>query len=83
MATKLKESQTEEELVEAFNIFDNLGKGHFGKTELRDISNRLKCKFTDEEIDEMIAVADTNGDQTIDFEEFVKIMLTNEWLSTK
>ena len=38
----------------------------------------LKCNFTREDISEMIAVADLNGDQQINFEEFVRIMLTQE-----
>ena len=76
MSTKLKDAQTEEELAEAFAVFDIHNRGLFGKQELKEISDRLKCKFTKEDIEEMVAVADLNGDQQIDFEEFVRIMLT-------
>ena len=76
MSTKLKDAQTEEELMEAFNVFDAAGRGFFTKQELKEVSERLKCSFTREDIEEMIAVADLNGDQQIDFEEFVRIMLT-------
>ena len=78
MSTKLKDAQTEEELLEAFNVFDSQGRGFFQKQELKEVSERLKCHFTREDIEEMIAVADLNGDQQIDFEEFVRIMLTQE-----
>ena len=78
MSTKLKDAQTEEELLEAFNVFDSVGRGQFGKQELKEVSERLKCNFAKEDIEEMIAVADLNGDQLIDFDEFVRIMLTQE-----
>jgi len=39
----LKDAQTEDELLEAFNVFDATNKGWFGEQELRDVSNRLKC----------------------------------------
>lgn len=62
MANKLKDAQTEEELLEAFKVFDIQGKQRFGEGELKEICQRLKCDFTSEEIKEMIAVADINGD---------------------
>ena len=74
MSTKLKDAQTEDELLEAFNVFDSAGKGCFGEPELTDVAMRLKCNFTPEDIKEMIAVADLNGDQAINFEEFVGMM---------
>lgn len=78
MSTKLKDAQTEEELLEAFKVFDTKNKQRFGETELNEICKRLKCEFTSEEIKEMISVADINGDGYIDFEEFVRIMLMHE-----
>ena len=78
MSTKLKDAQTQDELFEAFMVFDNKGLGSFGARELQEVSNMLKCNFTKEDIHEMIAVADLNGDGQINFEEFVRIMLTQE-----
>ena len=78
MANKLKDGQTEDKLLEAFKVFDSKKKHKFGEAELRDLGNRLKCEFTDEDIKEMIAVADINGDGVIEFEEFVRIMLMAE-----
>lgn len=78
MSTKLKDAQTEEELLEAFKVFDTKGKQRFGEPELAEICKRLKCDFRPDEIKEMISVADINGDGFIDFEEFVRIMLMHE-----
>ena len=62
MSTKLKDAQTEDELLEAFNVFDSQNKGCFGEAELTDVAIRLKCNFSEADIKEMIAVADLNGD---------------------
>ena len=63
-------------------MFDSTNKGYFTEQELKDVANnRLKCEFSAEEVREMILVADLDGDQRINFEEFVRIMLTQEWLS--
>ena len=78
MATKLKDAQTDDELLEAFSVFDSTDKGYFGEKELFDVAQRLKCDFSPEEIKEMIAVADLNGDQLITFDEFVRIMLSQD-----
>ena len=78
MSTKLKDAQTQDELTEAFAVFDNTGQGYFTARELSDVSQMLKCNFTKDDIQEMIAVADLDGDTHIDYEEFVKIMLTQE-----
>ena len=81
MSTKLKDSQTLEELKEAFMVFassDSSNTKSFGFRELEDVSRMLRCNFTKEDIQEMIAVADLNGDQRISIEEFAAIMLTQE-----
>ena len=78
MSTKLKDAQTQDELFEAFLVFAPGPSKSFGAYELSQVSQMLKCNFTREDISEMIAVADLNGDQQINFEEFVRIMLTQE-----
>ena len=44
-------------------MFDTLGKKSFGQRELMEVSQMLRCNFSREDIQEMIAVADLNGDQ--------------------
>ncbi len=76
MARKMKDTDSEEEIKEAFKVFDKDGNGSISAAELRHVMTNLGEKLTDEEVDEMIREADQNGDGTIDYEEFVKMMMT-------
>jgi calmodulin len=75
-ARKMKDPDTEEDLIEAFKIFDKDGSGSISAQELRHVMTTLGEKLTEEEADEMIREADTNGDGYIDYVEFVKIMMS-------
>jgi len=76
MARKMKDTDTEEELIEAFKVFDRDGNGFISAAELRHVMTNLGEKLTDEEVDEMIREADVDGDGQINYEEFVKMMMT-------
>ena len=65
---------SEEELVQAFKIFDKNGDGFISAPELRHIMTCLGESLTDQEIDEMIKEADVDGDGQINYEEFVFMM---------
>ena len=61
MARKMKDTDTEEELVEAlFKVFDRDGNGFTSATELRHVMMNLGEKLTNEEVDEMIREADVD-----------------------
>jgi len=72
MGRKMKETDTEEELREAFKVFDKDGNGFISAAELRHVMTNLGEKLTDEEVDAMIKEADTDGDGQVDYNEFVK-----------
>ncbi|KAK6633811.1 hypothetical protein RUM43_001402 [Polyplax serrata] len=76
MAKKVKDVDNEEELREAFRIFDKEGNGFITAAELRHIMMNLGEKLTEEECDEMIREADVMGDGNINYEEFVTMMMT-------
>ena len=76
MAKKMKETDTEEELKEAFKVFDRDGNGFISASELRHVMTNLGEKLTDEEVDEMIREADVDGDGQINYEEFVRMMMS-------
>ena len=54
MARKIKDADTEEEIKEAFKVFDKDGKGTISAAELRHVLTNLGEKLTEEEVDEMI-----------------------------
>jgi len=74
----MKDTDTEEELIEAFKVFDRDGNGFISAAELRHVMTNLGEKLTDEEVDEMIREADVDGDGQINCEEFVKCMITKD-----
>ncbi|GFE53837.1 calmodulin [Babesia ovis] len=76
MARKMKEGDTEEELVQAFKVFDRDGNGFISAQELRHVMTNLGEKLTNEEVEEMLREADVDGDGKINYEEFVKLMIS-------
>merc|ERR1712037_542450 len=75
-AKKMKDPDTEEDLIEAFKIFDKDGNGVISASELKHVMTTLGERLTEEEADEMIKEADMDGDGFINYHEFVKIMMT-------
>lgn len=68
MARKMKDTDSEEEIKEAFKVFDKDGNGFISAAELRHVMTNLGEKLTDEEVDEMIREADIDGDGQINYE---------------
>jgi len=74
MARKSQDSDVEEELIEAFKVFDRDGNGLISAAELRYVMMNLGEKLSDEEVDDMIREADIDDDGHINFEEFRRMM---------
>jgi len=67
---------SDEEIKQAFDTFD-LDKNRFvGAMEIRHILEIVGEEATDEEIDEMIRMCDTDGDGQVTYDEFYKLMTT-------
>jgi calmodulin len=75
MARKMKDADSDEELKEAFKVFDKDQNGFISAAELRHVMINLGEKLTDEEVNEMIREADVDGDGQVNYEEFVKMMM--------
>jgi calmodulin len=76
MARKMKDTDSEEEIKEAFKVFDKDGNGFISAAELRHVMTNLGEKLSDSEVEEMIREADVDGDGQINYEEFVKMMMS-------
>jgi len=75
MACKVKDTDTDEELIEAFKVFDRGSSGFISAINLRNVMANLGETLTDEDVDEMVREADLDGDGQINYEEFVKMMM--------
>ena len=81
MAKKLKQIDTEEELVEAFKIFDRDQDGLLTKSDLKNIFKILGEQVDEEYIEKLIHLADQDGDESINFVEFCKMMTQHRYKS--
>ncbi|KAJ2693957.1 hypothetical protein H4218_005815 [Coemansia sp. IMI 209128] len=64
----------QEELREAFKVFDKDDNGFITKSELRQAMKDLGENLTDKEVDAMILEVDDDANGEIDFKEFSKMM---------
>ncbi|KAL5499920.1 hypothetical protein EMCRGX_G011392 [Ephydatia muelleri] len=74
MARNVKEADQDEEIKEAFRVFDLNGDGYISSNELGQIMGNLGEKLTPQEVDDMIREADIDGDGRISYEEFMIVM---------
>lgn len=65
---KMKDTDSEEEIKEAFKVFDKDGNGYISAAELRHVMTNLGEKLSETEVDEMIREADVDGDGQINYD---------------
>ena len=75
--SKLNEEQLAE-LKKAFQVMDSNNDGVVTRDELMALLKGLGEEVTDEVVDEMIKIADDNGDGKIQFEEFCRAATSGE-----
>lgn len=71
----VNDSTSEQEVINVFRLFDKDRTGMISKTQLKVILRLFGEMLTNEEIDEMIAEVDVDGDGFINYEEFVRMMM--------
>lgn len=76
MARQALYEDSNQELHDAFKVFDIDGDGEISATEIKTIMKQLGQHLEDDEVDIIIGEADTDGNGLINYEEFVKIMMT-------
>ncbi|RZF38196.1 hypothetical protein LSTR_LSTR005557 [Laodelphax striatellus] len=64
----------QEELREAFRLYDKEGNGYITTDILREILLELEPNISMEDLDSMIDEIDSDGSGTVDFEEFMEVM---------
>lgn len=74
MAVWVEEDETQ--ILEAFKVFDKSGDGFVTIAELKRALTRFGEKFSDDEAEEFFDLIDANRDGIINYEEFVKYMLS-------
>ena len=67
MVKKMAESDTENEVREAYRVFDKDRDGFISRAELRMIFSALPERLTQEEIEEMLDAADDDGNLLVRF----------------
>ncbi|XP_030761679.1 troponin C-like [Sitophilus oryzae] len=64
----------QQELKEAFRLYDKEGNGYITTSTLKEILKELDDKLTSDELDMIIAEIDTDGSGTVDYDEFMEVM---------
>jgi calmodulin len=75
MARKMRDTETETDFVNAFNIFDRDHNGLINGAELFEIFQSLGIEATKDDCDELIKDADLDMDGYINYEEFVRMLM--------
>ena len=75
MESKMKDNDSEEEIFEAFKIFDNKGNGHITKNDIKNVMSSLHEPLAQEEVDELMKTWDLDKDGYLNFEEFKNMMI--------
>ncbi|NP_001127790.1 calmodulin-like [Nasonia vitripennis] len=68
------QDQEEQELRDAFRVFDKRNRGYITASDLRAVLQCLGEDLSEEEIEDMIKEVDVDGDGRIDFYEFVRAL---------
>jgi calmodulin len=74
MKQKNKRTTYEDDLKEAFRVFDQDGDGTITGAEIQRVFKALGEDIDKVEIDLMISIVDTDGNGEVDFEEFKQMM---------
>ena len=74
LAREFHDSDIEEEIREAFRVFDKEGNGFISTAELAAVMMNIGEVLSQEETEELVAEADIDGDGNVNYEEFVAMI---------
>ncbi|XP_066264508.1 calmodulin-beta-like [Branchiostoma lanceolatum] len=79
MMEKRKEKIDASDVIsEAFRVFDTNGDGFLSAEELRHVMTCLGQQLTDEDVEDMVRLADKDGDGKINYAEFAAMMSSDQ-----
>ena len=74
MTARMSDKDTREDINKVFRLFDDDTSGSITIRNLRRVARELGETMTDEELQEMIERADSNGDGAVSMDDFYSIM---------
>jgi len=74
MTARMSDKDTREDINKVFKLFDDDNAGSISIKNLRRVAKELGENLTDEELQEMIERADSNGDGMVSADDFYNIM---------
>ena len=74
MTARMSDKDTREDIAKVFKLFDDDNTGQITLKNLRRVARELGETMTDEELQEMIDRADSNGDGNVSLDDFFNIM---------
>lgn len=75
-----RETKRERRLKRVFQEFDVEKKGYIEAQGIKRVLRRLNIDHTESDIDLMIKMADTKGDERVDFDEFIQIFGESDFI---
>lgn len=75
MRRRMRDTDTEEEMVEAFKVFDRDSDGFISFMELKLVMQQIGEYKDDSQIQEIIAAGDRDNDGKLNFDEFIRMMI--------
>uniref|UniRef100_A0A0A9CYB2 EF-hand domain-containing protein n=1 Tax=Arundo donax TaxID=35708 RepID=A0A0A9CYB2_ARUDO len=74
----MRARQSEERLVECFDVFDDARSGSIPAEQLRQVMVSHGDRLTEEEADAMIREADPRGEGHVEYREYAKVLAKNK-----
>lgn len=81
MAEKISERNPEEELKKAFRIYDDDDSGGISFENLKKVALELGENLSNEDLLDMIKLADTDGDDDVTLDDFLALMRNAQLLN--
>ena len=74
MSQDIHDEDIEDEIRDAFRVFDREGHGFISVIDLTDLLSKIGEKLSMDEVEELISEADIDGDGNIYYDEFIAMI---------